>query len=207
MDIHIYELGKDSNKARTIAQIHQVAFPDFFLTQLGISFLTTLYKGYIEDQLSGLIVAENENNEQILGFIAYSEDYSRFYSELKRKHLLKFAICSLGAAIRHPSFIKRLLGAFKKSEAVKRPEKYVELASIGVLKSVQGEGIGKKLIDYLVSNVDFQKYDYINLETDAVNNDKVNSFYKNNGFKLHREYTTAEGRLMNEYRLRPEADK
>ncbi|KXU16623.1 hypothetical protein SORDD17_00170 [Streptococcus oralis] len=37
------------------------------------------------------------------------------------------------------------------------------------------------------------------LETDAVNNDRVNHFYEKNGFQLHREFTTAEGRKMNEY--------
>lgn len=205
MEIHIYELEKNSDKARIIAQIHQIAFPNFFLTQLGIGFLTTLYQGYIEDPMSGIIVVENDNN-RILGFIAYSKDYSKFYSKLKRKHLFKFAVCSLGAAICHPSFIKRLLGAFKKSDEVKRSEKYVELASIGVLKNVQGEGIGKKLIGYLISNIDFEIYEYISLETDAVNNDKVNEFYKKNGFKFQREYTTTEGRLMNEYRLRPEVN-
>lgn len=204
MEIHIYELEKNSDKARIIAQIHQVAFPNFFLTQLGIGFLTTLYQGYIEDPMSGIIVAENNN--RIVGFVAYSKDYSKFYSELKRKHIFKFAVCSLGAAICHPSFIKRLLGAFKKSDEVKRAEKYVELASIGVLKNVQGKGIGKKLISYLVSHIDFEIYEYISLETDAVNNDKVNEFYKKNGFKFQCEYTTVEGRLMNEYRLRLEVN-
>ena len=43
-------------------------------------------------------------------------------------------------------------------------------------------------------------YKYINLETDACDNDAVNNFYLRNGFQLARNYVTAEGRKMNEYR-------
>lgn len=82
---------------------------------------------------------------------------------------------------------------------MKKVEKYVELASIGVYPQKQGEGIGGKLMDYFISTVDFKKYAYINLETDAVNNEAVNLFYQKKGFKLSRQYVTAEGRRMNEY--------
>ena len=40
------------------------------------------------------------------------------------------------------------------------------------------------------------------LETDADNNEKANRFYLKNGFKKEREYLTAEGRKMIEYRYR-----
>lgn len=201
-NIKIYELNKSSDKAGIIANIHKGAFPNFFLTKLGIGFLTILYQGYIEDSESGIIVAESANSRQILGFIAYSNDYPRFFSELKRKHLFKLAICSLCAIIKHPSFIKRLLGAFKKSDEVKRSEKYVELASIGVSKSAQGKGVGGKLVDHLIAITDFDKYEYISLETDALNNDSANIFYQKKGFTLQRKYITAEGRKMNEYRYK-----
>ena len=49
--------------------------------------------------------------------------------------------------------------------------------------------------------VDLNKFAYINLETDAVNNDGVNRFYRMNGFKLARSYFSSEGRKMNEYRF------
>lgn len=205
-NIKIYELDKDSDKSRIISGIHINAFPSFFLTQLGFSFLTTLYQGYIEDSESGIIVAESMQGKQILGFIAYSKDYSRFYSELKRCHLIKFALCSIGAVIKHPSFTKRLLRALKKDDEVKRPEKYVELASIGVHSFCRESGVGGRLVDYLFSIVDFDEYAYISLETDAHNNDVVNNFYQNKGFILAREYTTAEGRRMNEYRYRKESE-
>lgn len=184
----------------SIAELHKRAFPAFFLTQLGVPFLTTLYTGYLEDADSGIIVAEDDG--KLIGFIAYSNDYPRFYKGLIKHHLAKFAFCSLGAAIRHPSFIKRLLGAFKKSESVVKTEKYVELASICVDPAIESKGVGSAMIDYLKGIVDFNTYAYINLETDADENDGVNKFYVKNGFELSRQYTTAEGRKMNEYQYK-----
>lgn len=191
----------DKEKIAALAELHKRAFPSFFLAQLGIPFLQTLYTGYMEDSDSGIIVAEDGN--RLVGFIAYSKDYPRFYKGLIKNHLFKFAFCSLGAAIRHPSFIKRLLGAFKKSESVVKTERYVELASICVDPIIESKGVGSALIDYLKGIVDFSKYAYINLETDADANEPVNRFYMKNGFKLEREFITAEGRRMNEYRFAP----
>ena len=65
---------------------------------------------------------------------------------------------------------------------------------------MESRGVGTQMIDYLKSVVDFNEYAFINLETDADGNDSVNRFYIKNGFELIRQYTTAEGRRMNEYR-------
>ena len=199
--VEIHELHNVNHKyTKTIAELHIKAFPSFFLTQLGSSFLQTLYNGYIEDKESGIIVAEDDG--KTVGFIAYSKDYPQFFKGLMKHHLIKFALCSLGAAIRRPTFIKRLFGAFKKSESVVKNERYVELASICVDPSIEGKGLGSKLVDYLKSIVDFNTYSYINLETDADGNDGVNKFYVKNGFTLERQFVTSEGRRMNEYRFK-----
>lgn len=200
-NVTIRNLDKASEKQLAcITKLHMRAFQNFFLTQLGFSFLFTLYKGYIEDKESGIIVAERKG--RIIGFIAYSNDYPKFYKGLIKNHLIKFALCSMVAAIRHPSFIKRLLGAFKKSDSVVKTEKYVELASICVDPRIESHGVGSALIDHLKSQVDFDKFEYINLETDADNNIAANKFYVKNGFVLSRQFVTAEGRKMNEYQYR-----
>lgn len=199
----IYRLNsKNMQEISVIAQLHVRAFPNFFLTQLGESFLRLLYKGYIEDDDSGIIVAEIDGS--IIGFIAYSFDYSKFFKFLLSKHFLKFSLYAFFASVRHPSFIKRLFGALKKSDNVTKEEKYVELASICVDPNNEGLGIGSELISYLIEIVDFETYEYINLETDAVQNDSVNMFYLKNGFSLERQFVTPEGRIMNEYRYKPD---
>ena len=58
----------DKEYIRELAALHRRAFPDFFLTQLGEPFLQVLYKGYLEDKQSGILVAEENNS--IVGFIA-----------------------------------------------------------------------------------------------------------------------------------------
>lgn len=198
----IYELDSATlspGYSKKIAKLHMHAFPKFFLTQLGMGFLTTLYDGYLHDNNSGLIVAESNDRKIILGFVAYSRDYSTFYRDLMKRHFLRFVLYAAGAAFRHPSFIKRLFGAFHKSEEVKRMEPYVELASICVRPQCCARGVGGNLIQYLIGRTDFNKYTYINLETDADGNNAVNRFYQKNGFVLARTYTTPEGRRMNEY--------
>ena len=193
--------AEDRELISKIARLHQKAFPVFFLTRLGLGFLKTLYKGYLDDKDSGIIIAKE--NGTIKGFIAYSYDYPRFYKGLIKHKIIQFAWCSFLAVIRHPSFAKRLFGAFKKSESVEKTDRYVELASICTDPAEEGQGIGTALINYLKSVVDFDMYAYINLETDAENNEKANRFYLKNGFQKEREYITAEGRKMIEYRYRP----
>lgn len=200
----IRELNSTEKKyIRDLASLHSRAFPNFFLTQLGEPFLRILYNGYLDDKQSGIIVAE-ENN-RIIGFIAYSNDYPGFYKGLLKRKVIQFATCSIVAAAKHPSFIKRLLGAFKKSDSVVKTERYVELASICVDPQIERKGVGSELINYLKGIVDFKSYSFINLETDADHNENAIRFYEKNGFVKERMYVTPEGRSMIEFQYRGQA--
>ena len=75
----------EKGSIRELSRLHTRAFPGFFLTQLGVSFLDALYKGYLSDERSGIIVAEADG--RLAGFIAYSYDYPNFYKGLIRHHL------------------------------------------------------------------------------------------------------------------------
>lgn len=194
MDIYI---TNDKNIVNEIVDIHMATFQGFFLTFLGKGFLKQLYEGYIEHKQSNLIVAK-QNNE-IVGFIAYSSDISDLYKYLIKKKLLLFAWYSFVAFIKNPKILFRLLAAFSKSEEVSRKEKYIELASIGVKPDVKAQGIGSSMISYMKEQIDFNEYEYISLETDAENNEYANKFYQKNGFILSRTYETKQGRKMNEY--------
>lgn len=190
---------EDKTRVNEIVEVHMQSFTGFFLTFLGRGFLKQLYAGFISHPSSGLIVAENNN--RIVGFLAYSDDLSGFYKYLIKKRLFHFAWYALGAFFRNPKVLFRLLRAFTYSGEAKREEKYVELSSIGVLPETAGAGVGSKMIDTLKEKVSLQKYEYIKLETDAVNNDGANHLYQKNGFVLDHEFETQEGRRMNEYRF------
>lgn len=185
-----------------VVKIHMETFSGFFLTFLGKGFLKQMYKGFIDHKKSGLIVAKNEIG--IMGVLAYSEDLSAFYKYLIKTRLLPFVWYSLGAVIRRPSAMIRLVRAFLKPGETKRKEKYIQLSSIGVSPEAKGRHIGSILIDTLKGIFNSAKFEYINLETDAVDNDGVNTFYVKNDFILTRTFETHEGRKMNEYRWRKE---
>lgn len=190
---------KNKHKVDEVVEVHMKSFTGFFLTFLGKGFLRQLYKGFVLHPRSDLIVAVNKEN-QIVGFLAYSEDLSGFYKFLVRRFLLPFAWYAGVAFIRKPQIMFRLFRAFRYSNEAKRKENYIELSSIGVCPEMEGQGIGSRMIEKLKKKADVGKCEYIKLETDADNNENANAFYKKNAFVLDHIYETKEGRKMNEYR-------
>ncbi len=193
----------DRNEKATIAEIadvHMETFEGFFLTFMGRGFLRLMYTSYCEHLSSELLVARDDSGAT-LGFLAWSSDMSGLYKYMIKKRLIPFAWYSFGAFLRKPGVFMRLVRAFLKPSESKRAEEYVELSSIGVRKEAKGKGIGSKLIDELKGRADLSRYAYINLETDALNNDAANNFYLKNGFVPVREFETREGRRMLEYRF------
>ena len=198
--IHIRKIDKSEKKVLDeTVRIHLETFEGFFLTFMGKGFLKQMYSSYCTHEMSDILVAF-ENDETPIGFVAYSSDMSGLYKHMIKTRLFAFAWFSLGAFFRRPAAFMRIVRAFLKPGESKREENYVELASIGVDPAIKSKGVGSLLIDALKKEVDFSKFAYISLETDAVNNDGANHFYKKNGFVLEREYETREGRKMNEYR-------
>ena len=182
-----------------IVTIHLNTFTGFFLTFMGRGFLKQMYQSYCDYDESGLLVAEEDG--KALGFLAFSSNFSGLYKFMIKTRLIQFGWYSIGAFFRRPSAFMHIISAFLKPGEAKREEKYVELSSIGVDPDVKSKGIGSKLIDSLKNNVNFNKYAYINLETDAVDNEGAIHFYEKNGFVRERMFETDEGRKMYEYRF------
>lgn len=190
--------AKEKDVIKKVVEIHIKTFNGFFLTFMGKGFLRQMYSSYAQYNDAGLLVAYEDDTP--VGFLAYSSDMSGLYKYMIKRKLIPFAWYSLCAFFRKPMVFMRLLRAFLKPSEAKRNEKYVELASIGVSPECKSKGFGSALISELRRITDFNMYRYITLETDAVNNEIANNFYKKNGFELYREYKTREGRKMNEYR-------
>ena len=182
-----------------IVSIHLNTFTGFFLTFMGRGFLNQMYRSYCNHDESGLLVAEE--NGKAVGFLTYSGNFSGLYKYMIKTRLIPFGWYSVGAFFRRPSAFMHIIKAFLKPSEVKREEKYVELSSIGVDPTIKSKGVGSLLIDELKKIVDFNKFAYITLETDAVNNDGAIHFYEKNGFVRERMYETDEGRKMFEYRF------
>ena len=187
-----------------IVSIHLNTLTGFFLTFMGRGFLRQMYQSYCDHDESGLLVAEEDG--KALGFLAFSSNFSGLYKFMIKTRLIQFGWYSIGAFFKRPSAFMHIISAFLKPWEAKREEKYVELSSIGVDPNVKSKGIGSKLIDALKDNVDFNKFAYINLETDAVDNEGAIHFYEKNGFVRERMFETDEGRKMYEYRFVGEID-
>lgn len=190
----------NKKRVKEIVDIHMKSFKGFFLTFLGKGFLDKLYKGFIGHEGSELLAAVNDEGD-IIGFLAYSNDLSGFYKYLIKIYLVPFAWYAILGVFKNPKILFRILRAFSYSNGAKRTEEYIELSSIGVLPEKEGIGIGTNLINALKEKVDSSQYKYIKLETDVEDNEEVNCFYQKNGFVLNHEYETHEGRKMNEYRF------
>ncbi len=198
--INIREVKYDEKKLiDDIVTIHLNTFTGFFLTFMGRGFLNQMYQSYCDYEEAGLLVAEEDG--KAIGFLAYSSNFSGLYKFMIKTRLIQFGWYSIGAFFRRPSAFMHIISAFLKPGEAKRKEKYVELSSIGVDPNIKSKGIGSLLIDSLKRKVDFTKFAYINLETDAVDNEGAIHFYEKNGFVRERMFETDEGRKMYEYRF------
>lgn len=198
--IAIREVNADERKLiDDIVTIHLSTFTGFFLTFMGRGFLNQMYQSYCVHKDSGLLVAEEDG--KAIGFLAYSSNFSELYKFMIKTRLIQFGWYSVGAFFRRPSAFMHILKAFLKPGEARRKEKYVELSSIGVDPNVKSKGVGSLLISKLKKLVDFKKFAYITLETDAVNNEGAIHFYEKNGFMRERMFETDEGRKMYEYRF------
>ncbi len=184
-----------------VVAIHVAAFPSFFLTFLGPRFLRALYRGVLEDPSGIAFVAERDRGI-ILGFVAGTSSPSRFYSRLLRSRLLRFGLATVPALLRKPAILGRLLRVFSIPAATSSATGRAELMSLGVLPASQGSGAGGLLTERFIEEAKSRGSTTVYLTTDADGNEAVNRFYERRSFLLSRQFTTPEGRRMNEYERR-----
>lgn len=184
---------------KQIVNLHMKAFSGFFLTFLGPGFLFHLYSGFCRHTDSEIIVIKTQQ-DIIVGFAAYTSNLRDLYIYLLKHSIIPLAYYSFCAAIKKPSSIYRLFRSLYRPKEAVRASKYIELSSICVDPNVESSGLGSLMLKTIQENFDITKFDYIKLDTDAENNDAVNRFYMKNGFILHSQHSTPEGRIMNEYR-------
>jgi ribosomal protein S18 acetylase RimI-like enzyme len=184
---------------KTVVDIHLDSFENFFLSSLGSRFLLLLYNTILEDESGISIVCETEG--KVSGFAVGSNLPSGFYKRLISKKIFLFGLAALPAAIKSPGILPRLFRSLQVPQQYQKPDRQANLMSLAVSPTAQKQGIGGALIKEFATQCSQRKVDIINLTTDAQDNDKVNNFYQNFGFVLSNEFTTAEGRKMNEYQL------
>ncbi|MGB0383216.1 MAG: GNAT family N-acetyltransferase [Ardenticatenaceae bacterium] len=185
---------KDVNK---MVKVHLSSFSGFFLTFLGPAFLHELYTAIITDS-SGIGHVYEDHNE-IQGFVIGTGQPSGFYRRLLHQRWWRFGLASIKAVLKKPSIIPRLLRAVRMPQQAAFRSHIGTLMSIAVLPDAQGKGIGQALVQKFLQEAKQRGLTQVNLTTDRLDNDAVNSFYQKLGFSCIRHFVTPEGREMNEY--------
>jgi len=181
----------------SLVAIHNAAFPGFFLTFLGADFLKLLYASIHSDAEGHVFVAESDNH--LVGFVAGVRNQGRFFRRLIRRRAIAFAVASLPAVIRKPGVVGRLFRALGRPAAATQSASAACLMSLAVQPQSAARGIGSQLIEAFCERLRKDGIAAVALTTDRDGNPNTNAFYQKRGFALTRQFTTREGRAMNEY--------
>ena len=186
------------NDVNTMVEIHLDAFKGFFLTSLGFDFLKFYYTCFVKSRETVTMVAEEE--DMVYGFSASTKVCKGFNSRLIKNNLFAFGMLSLKMLFTSPKALIRLAkNLTKKGEGVEDNEDYAELYSIGVSKSAQGKGVGKKLLAKTEEVMKLEGVERVSLTTDYYNNESAVGFYHSMGYETLYEFVTFPNRKM--YRL------
>ncbi len=181
-----------------VVTIHLTSFPGFFLSFLGHRFLVFYYSN-ICSASDGISFVYLDSAGNPAGFVAGATNPGKFYSRLLKQNWVRFSFASLSAICRKPTVIKRIARALFHPSQNPSGDEVAGLFSIGVLPELQGTGTGKELVQKFLKEANSKGCKRVFLTTDRDNNDKVNTFYQEQGFRIDRQYVTPEGRRMNEY--------
>ena len=183
------------NDVDNIVEIHLDAFKGFFLTSLGSAFLKFYYSCFVKSSETVTMVAEEE--DIVYGFSASTKVCKGFNSRLIKNNLFAFGMLSLKMLFSSPQALIRLVkNMTKKGEGVEDNEDYAELYSIGVCKSAQGKGVGKKLISETELFMYRDGVKQLSLTTDKINNESAIAFYRSCGYRILYEFTAYPIRAM-----------
>lgn len=182
----------------SIVNIHDQAFPDFFLTSLGDDFLKLYYSSVLKSPDGILLVCKSE--DITIGFCAGTMLSAGFNTRIIKNNFARF----MGKGIR--LFFSRPIKLWHlyKNMSKENPEvgdkgNYAELLSIGVDPNKQGGGVGKQLLLALEREVISRGGLTLSLTTDYDNNTKAISFYRSLGYKEWYDFVTFPNRRM--YRM------
>jgi ribosomal protein S18 acetylase RimI-like enzyme len=183
-----------------LARIHVAAFPGFFLTTLGKTFLMELYGQFVQSRNCICLLAEN-NKGHIGGFVVGSVTPDTFFRDLLKRRWFAFGTLAFPALCAQPFFVARKLAAalFYTGDKPVSIERAALLSSIAITPDSTGFGIGTLLLQSFCQEVAAQELDHVYLITDRDGNEGVNRFYVNNGFSLESTFLKAGNRFMNRY--------
>ncbi len=182
-----------------IVRLHTVAFPGFFLTSLGGSFLRLLYRAFLDVDGGICIIAQDGDGVQ--GVVVGTADPSSFFTTLRRKRGALFALAAIPGLLRNPSLVVRkcMWALFYRGERPAALPGAGLLSSVAVSPEMSSRGIGQKLVDTFCEELCRHGAESVYLITDETDNERVNRFYRKCGFHLVDTFERFEKRRMNRW--------
>jgi len=192
----IKEIKKDD--VSLVVELHLKSFDGFFLSRLGEDFLRIFYEKLRTNDRSMLIGAYEKS--VLVGFCAFTTHSAGYYSNLIRKNIFVFSIIGFKLLLTKPDSLIRILKNLKKeSNTIDDKGDYAELLSIAILPSMQGAGIGKKLLLKMENELLKRECKSVSLTTDSDQNVKAINVYKSMGYEIYYDFIAFPKRKM--YRM------
>jgi len=180
---------------KQLAVIHQAAFKEFFLTDLGLGFLETYYKVVLASGLSIAVCAVDESSK-MLGFSTGSKTKGGYHSKILLSGFFLFFLQALRLIFFRPVALFRLAKNLNKRPHPNDTGDYSELLAIGVLPQAKGLGVGKGLLAAYEKEAIKAGFKRVALTTDFNNNKAVVAFYKKCGYEIYYDFITYPNRHM-----------
>jgi ribosomal protein S18 acetylase RimI-like enzyme len=186
-----------TNEAKSAAEIHLSSFPGFFLTRLGISFLHLFYTSLLKDSFSTLVGAYE--GDKLIGFVCFTIKPRGIYSRIVRIKLFGFVGWLTTIIMTRPTIINEVWNLYRYNTGFTTPDEYSALLmSICVLPECKSRGLGAALIDAAENTMRKRNVSGYYLTTDAVDNERVNNFYRGKNLELYCSFMQGS-REMNVY--------
>jgi len=185
-----------------ITRVHMAAFPGFFLSRLGPTFLEHHFYRIFLDAPEGILQVATAA-DRLVGFVAGCIDPEKFYPHIRARKLQMLPIL-LGRILCDPTLIRRILLNSRRvgngGYGLKPyPGVSAELSSIAVDPTFSGKGVGRSLVNTFLACAATGGAGYVTLTTDTYENDRTNRFYEQLGFQRFNTFPQADGRVMNAY--------
>jgi len=189
-----------SDDVEAMVNVHQAAFPGFFLSLLGPRFLWLFYRSFLED-FDGIGLVASNDDGSVLGSVVGPFRPEEYFKRLLKRRWWNFFWASLPATVKKPGITCRLFRAlwYRGQSPARSQIPQALMSSVSVAPEFQGSGIGQALIRSWLTEVKRRGGQAAYLTTDAENNSAVNFFYQRLGWRLESSFTGAKKRRMNRY--------
>ncbi len=180
----------------SVTVIHMEAFPGFFLTTLGASFVRTMYKAFWLNPKGIFVVSDASGG--VDGFAVGAMPSDRKDRHLAMQLLPQFAWAVIPALMRHPlSVFRRVVSQFfEKGGAPSLPDGAAMLRSIGVAPALRGGGVASQLLDAFERRAFELGAKSVFLTTDVLDNERAIQFYRKHGYEIAHEFKQDKRRAM-----------